>query len=350
MTIESTSRPAGRITDLDALRGLAALAVVLFHYTSRYNEFFPDAPPPPFSVPWGHYGVELFFGISGFVIFMTLDRTSALADFVVSRFSRLYPAYWAAMVLTALVVHFAGPARLELSPAMFLANISMVENFIGVPPVDGVYWTLSVELAFYVVMAALWRLGLLKRIEYVLFGWIALRWIWTFAPGLIGMEPSWLLGAVTIQAFIPYFSIGIAAYRLRSGEAAPPVTALVFGFALLTVAVCDGLGAFAVAFISACALLSVALGRSRLLGAPPLVWLGTISYSLYLLHQYIGFAALDRLERAGLPSSAAILVAILLALSLATAVTFGIERPALRALRNRYRRRRDNATALSAAE
>jgi peptidoglycan/LPS O-acetylase OafA/YrhL len=57
------------------------------------------------SVPWGYLGVNLFFVISGFVIFMTLDRTLVPLDFVISRTSRLFPAYWAAIIITMVITH-----------------------------------------------------------------------------------------------------------------------------------------------------------------------------------------------------------------------------------------------------
>ena len=89
-----------RLVEIDALRGVAALAVVLFHYTTRFTELFKPGTLPTISFPGGHYGVNLFFIISGFVIFMTLEKTARPLDFVVSRFSRLFPAYWAAIFLT----------------------------------------------------------------------------------------------------------------------------------------------------------------------------------------------------------------------------------------------------------
>jgi len=72
---------------------LAAMAVVFFHFTTRFGELFKGDPSPSISFPTGYYGVNLFFIISGFVIFMTLERTKKPMDFVVSRFSRLFPAY-----------------------------------------------------------------------------------------------------------------------------------------------------------------------------------------------------------------------------------------------------------------
>ena len=349
MTLEATnSARNARIADLDALRGLAALAVVLFHYTSRYDALYGHASRPWVDVPWGHFGVQLFFGISGFVIFMTLDRTRSLADFAVSRASRLYPAYWAAMAATTAAMLVAGMDELIVSPAIFAANLTMAQGFAGLPSVDGVYWTLSVELAFYFAMAALWQMRLLRRIEPVLLGWLGLKWLWTFAPALAGVEPSWLLGVLLVQQHIPFFAIGIAAYRLRCGTADPRRPLAVIGGALVTVAACDDLAHFFVAALTAGALLLVALRGLELLTARPLVWLGAISYSLYLLHQYIGFALLAGLEAAGVNANAAIAVTLAAVLLLASAATFWIERPALRAIRGWYRGRAAPRPAVAA--
>ena len=339
MTIEGTKEAGTRIADLDALRGLAALAVVLFHYTTRYEELYGHERTLLLSVPWGHYGVQLFFGISGFVIFMTLDRTRSLTDFAVSRASRLYPAYWTAMALTTAAMLIAGMDDLLVSPAAFAVNATMLQGFVGAASVDGVYWTLGVELAFYAIMAALFQLRLLGRIEPLLLAWMSLHWFWTFAPTFLGFEPSWLLGTIVIQAHIPFFAIGIAAFRLRS--AAEPGWALaVIAAALTTIAACDGFAAAAVAALSAALLLLVALrGVVPGLGARPLVWLGAISYSLYLLHQYIGFAIIARLEAAGLDPHAAVAATLAAMLLLAAAVTYFVERPALKAIRTWYRGR-----------
>ena len=58
----------GRLTELDALRGIGALCVLIFHYSTRFHELFPQAAHVPFSFPGGNYRVLLFFTISGFAI------------------------------------------------------------------------------------------------------------------------------------------------------------------------------------------------------------------------------------------------------------------------------------------
>ncbi len=100
-------RSAPRLYVLDGLRLVAALMVVLFHYVALYGgwENNPRAVFPSLHgyARYGWLGVEVFFLISGFVICMSTWGRS-LGDFVVSRVSRIYPAYWVAVLLTAAVV------------------------------------------------------------------------------------------------------------------------------------------------------------------------------------------------------------------------------------------------------
>ena len=97
-------RPSDRLQELDVLRGLAALSVLCYHYTTHYKDLFSPSGPVLFNFAWGNCGVQIFFIISGFVILMTLEKTQRPMDFIVSRFSRLYPCYWAAVILTFIAV------------------------------------------------------------------------------------------------------------------------------------------------------------------------------------------------------------------------------------------------------
>ena len=148
MTSGDASKPAptSRLLEIDALRGIAALSVVLFHYTTRFTELYGRQHAASLSFPDGHYGVNLFFVISGFVIFMTLEKTSRPMDFVVSRFSRLFPVYWAAIFITLSITHALGLPDKLVGIGTALANMLMIHGLFRVPHVDGVYWTLKVEL------------------------------------------------------------------------------------------------------------------------------------------------------------------------------------------------------------
>lgn len=130
------SPKAERLRQIDALRGLAVSAVLLFHFCYLNN---PHGMTP-FKASWGHYGVELFFIISGFVIYMTLSRSPDVVQFAISRISRLYPAYWAGVKLTSLVAQFDTHPPGPLSVA---ANLSMMHFFVDARSIDNSYWTLS---------------------------------------------------------------------------------------------------------------------------------------------------------------------------------------------------------------
>ena len=157
-----------RLKELDALRGIAAISVMLFHYTSIYPDFFPERRSIGVRFDAGGYGVFLFFGISGFVISRTLENTVGIADFTIKRVARLFPAYWAAVLITTLVVQWSGTERLQAEFETVMINLTMLQGFFFVPSVDGVYWTLTVELAFYICAALAWMARKRVRIEYLL--------------------------------------------------------------------------------------------------------------------------------------------------------------------------------------
>src|SRR5438874_397792 len=170
----SSPKPKHRIGALDALRGLAALSVVLGHYTANYHRLYGHRSQLQFSYPWAGFGVTLFFMISGFVILMTAERLGRPGDFVWARFSRLYPAYWAAVVLTFTVLSvFPLPGR-QPGLARGIVNLTMLQGFVGVGHVDSVYWTLQVELRFYGVILTLLWLRRVRLTEFVLMGLVVL--------------------------------------------------------------------------------------------------------------------------------------------------------------------------------
>jgi peptidoglycan/LPS O-acetylase OafA/YrhL len=324
-----------RLSELDALRGIAALLVVLYHYTTKYQEVYGHTGPTWIDLRGGRNGVQLFFAISGFVIFMTLERAKKPLDFVVSRFSRLYPAYWAALLLTTAVVFAAGVDSMKVDPGSFVANLTMLEGWRPDPHfVDGAYWTLAVELAFYCCMFALYLAGLLSRIEPILLGWIALKWVWFFYPQL-----SQVAGLLVIQETIPFFAIGICCYRLRTRAIDWRWAALILTSASGTVFYINEYKMGIVALVTTAIFLSFTYGYAKWLSAKPLLWLGGISYTLYLVHQNIGHVVIRNLETRGVNPNLAILLTIAVVLGLALAITRLIERPAMTWVREQYRRR-----------
>src|SRR3546814_3297174 len=98
--------------------------------------------------------------------------------FLVNRFARLYPAYLVAMLLTLGIESLARVSQLLIGSAAILANVTMLQGFAFLPEVDGAYWTLTVEIAFYACMLSIWKYTGLRRLELLLLGWLAARWLY----------------------------------------------------------------------------------------------------------------------------------------------------------------------------
>ena len=328
--------PSSRVVELDALRGIAALAVVAFHYTTQYGQQYGHTTPLGFGFPPGNYGVNLFFLISGFVIFMTLERTRTAMDFVVSRFSRLFPAYWAAMALTAVFVYLLGMPEQRLSLRDLLLNLTMMQQILGGEHLDGSYWTLQVELFFYAQMLLWFALGQLKRIHVIILLWLGLA----MGYGEVvqhRMHFSYLARELMILRHIPFFALGILFYRLHTRPQENRLNYAMMGLCLVAIGVANPL-VFLWVGIACCGIFLLFVNNllAWLRGAF-FVFLGSISYSLYLLHQAIGFALIHDLERRGVPSVLACLLTLAIVLTLASALTFVVERPAMRKIRSWWR-------------
>jgi peptidoglycan/LPS O-acetylase OafA/YrhL len=317
-----------RFYELDLLRFLAAVAVVLFHYTFRGAV---GGGPVPFELPvldavsrYGYLGVDLFFMISGFVILLSAwDRTPG--RFVVSRVSRLYPAYWLACTLTALVVWLAAVPGLAVEPRQYVANLTMVHEAFHIASVDGVYWTLFVELRFYALVGALLLLGLVRRIELFLAAWLAVA-----GASYLGLE-SRVVDFFLIPEWCSYFVAGCVCYLVRRNGFNPKRTALLlasFGLSVLfaverqaQLAVDLGRSFDAGVLVATIALfyvvfVAVALGWLRGAGGGWLLTLGALTYPLYLVHQAIGYVLLRALHpHVGAGAAVVIVIAAMLAVA-----------------------------------
>lgn len=298
-----------RFYEIDLLRFLAAFAVLLFHYTYRgwasdnmsdisfveLGQFFK----------YGYLGVHLFFIISGFVILMTAMNKD-MAGFTISRVTRLFPAYWFAVTLTALVSIWIGGERYLVDLKQYLINLTMLHRFVGVPSVDGVYWSLVVELKFYFLIFLLIMFKQIKNIHVYLGLWLAAsiflfhyghipiigffvfaEWSSYFIAGAVfflirlqGM--SWYKAGLLIGAY--YLSLQNLYVELNGNGAAHPMPTdsyyIVAGFVTL----------FYLLF------LAIAFRKTGFINKPRYVMLGALTYPIYLIHQNIGFMLFNLLD------------------------------------------------------
>lgn len=213
-----------------------------------------------------------------------------------------------------------------------LANMTMLQGFSQVQPIDGVYWTLNAELCFYAVMLALFGAGLLTNT-------VRLSLIWLAAAA--GSHLAWYLGIevpppihqIFVLAYAELFVAGINFYEIYAKG--PSIIRAILLVACWCVHLLNyGIGSAEHILVIFGAVAAAVSGHVRFLCVRPLIWLGTISYSLHLTH-LIGFAVIRSLYQHRISSEIAIPITIISALALASKMTYFIERPAERAIRSR---------------
>lgn len=334
------SEPSNRLLALDALRGLAALFVVLFHFMPYYDELYGHHFSSPQFLEFGRYGVHLFFILSGFVIFMTLERTQSAGEFALARAMRLMPALWISILLTFFIVSVIGPENRAVDFSTALLNFTLLHSYLGEPHVDGAYWSLVIEATFYVWMAFLF---------YQLKSWSTLQsvfWAWTILSYLAVAGEPWLpellhflLHDLLFTRYAPLFISGILIYRWHKGHHTETSDVL-----LLALAMSHALIAYPAPFSlfvigSYVVFVMAVAGHLNFLVNPPLLWLGKLSYALYLVHQNIGYGVIDWSYQQGWHGLIGVGIALCVAFLLACAIHYGVERPVLQSFKS-YRHRR----------
>ncbi|RKG97687.1 acyltransferase family protein [Corallococcus carmarthensis] len=330
-----------RLVELDALRGFAALAVALYHFTAEYSDLYGHSVPL-WEMRFGKYGVQLFFAISGFVILMSLERIERARDFVWSRAARLYPSYWTAVALTFTVVTLFGLPEREFSLQTALVNLTMFHELLRVPHVDTVYWTLTIELSFYLLMFVLASTRTLPRIIPIFIVLVVLQTLAELAAQSMGMT---FVARLASRPHLQYFALGVLAFKQSRGELSVPSALALVGVSLAHEVLVGSEAPVPVFGVVLGIAYALSRGWLRWLTWRPLLFMGFISYPFYLVHQNIGYVLIRRLEAAGWRPEAAIAVALAAGFLLAIFITYRVEQPALRGYRQ-WRRKAQARTAV----
>lgn len=354
----------GRLFSLDALRGLAALAVVFTHYKSFFHDEFgyslDHEKQPLYSIfapfyDWGGFSVDLFFALSGFIFYwlyskQIFDGKISAWKFSILRFSRLYPLHFATLVFMAFTpLVFQIPSTLvdDHTVKNFLLHVFFASNWWrSESGFNGPAWSISVEVLLYAIFYLMCRLR-------------AIRWWWLCIPIIVG----WKLGYTYQGRGLYWFFVGgLLCYFWHW------IISKKLSFKLIVVLLCLAWTIPAVYLY--CRYLCNSIGRDgvpyivRLIAAPSfslvffpltiltaalvdhklpsrrLAWLGDISYSLYLLHMPIIYTLIGVFASFGFPRSVfystwILFLLFVLLISASTLCYRRFELPAQRILRSK---------------
>ncbi|MFD9972515.1 acyltransferase family protein [Streptomyces sp. NPDC059015] len=341
---------APRLYALDALRVVAALSVLMFHFTGvdaatkanwgvNPEELFPWLFP---ITKYGSYGVQLFFIISGFVICLSAwDRTPG--QFVRARFLRLFPAYWFSVVV-AVVLWRALPDGQRDVPSISdsLTNLTMFQVPLSAQHLVGAYWTLWVELTFYLIfLVVLWKGLDYQRVS-------VFCWLWLLGSVLVQQDQRVpLLGIFAQPLNTALFVAGIAMYLMyRFGPDLKLWGLLGASWLVMQSDLVEhadnvrakGLDrepyiALALVTVFYLLVLAVALRKLEWVSWKWLAIAGALVYPLYLLHEELGWAMIRELYGRTGSSWATLVITTTVLLLLSWLVHRFVERPSQRWLR-----------------
>jgi len=182
---------------IEFLRFVACILVVVYHFGHLAFVHNITSYHIPFS-QYGFIGVYLFFVISGLVISYSIRKRTPL-QFVKNRVVRLYPLYWLSVIFSAAIIY---PLTGQVVSAYdFFSNMTMLQKVFGAPDLDGVYWTLFVELIFYFFMFLLILFKLHKK-------WIIIVSAILLITSKLFTLPN-LLSSILIVNYLPFFMIGV---------------------------------------------------------------------------------------------------------------------------------------------
>lgn len=295
-----------RFDHIDSMRAIAALLVVWLHTSEIFvNIAQPSSQDGLYSVAhffdFGRIGVVIFFAISGFVIPSSLsgNKLEGTQSFLIKRFFRMYPLYWLSIPFGLITSWYIWDK--DISVTSILWNFTMVQEAAGYPSIQGLYWTLQTELVFYGLCVILFLAGALRSI------WVlsALACVFTLAhlgPPLLAVLgvhvpsiPSPSLATMSLNLGVMFWG---ALFRSWSEQRSFPSMAKLALFGYVAAWCCLMLYAIKMftindAYWKLCApyaigvLLFTGLSCFKKVTSTWLVWLGTISYSIYLFHPVV---------------------------------------------------------------
>lgn len=306
-----------RLEYLDGLRGLAIIWVLLYHFLSRWAELVPFGSEyqhwPIFEM--GYLGVNLFFLISGFVIFMTLERCENLHGYLYKRWLRLFPAMLLASVLIFVTAVWlperpqGQPNAINLVSGLLFIDPYWLEVATGWPfgVLEGAFWSLFIEFKFYVVAGILFfRWGV--RTAWISLGLIYLAWL--LGNQLILTTESEGAGRLLVvlhsgldqigAKYYGWFFAGAGLYLYRQR---PQSWLLVLTLAMIVLSCFDvaggQLGIFVAGLLVSLWMLACVLWQpcQQVMTGPVWWFFGFISYPLYLIHENLGVALLVKLQK-----------------------------------------------------
>lgn len=288
---------------IQGIRGFSILMVVLFHFLYRFYEIYNVKPVCKnfVVVNFGTLGVGFFLVLTGIFLFSGRPDSSFFKS-MLHKITRLWPTYFLCITITFIVTSYFCLEGRTVSLTTYLANVTMLNGFVGIAYVDSAHWYLTTIIAVYFIAIIIDCLGLRDKYFPYLF-WIVLSFcfwhlniqdfngiIGKIIGGLYlvlgGSRIGFVVLGVMLKRVLSYFPNG---HSIR----AEVLTSIL---AIAHIWICnDFIMLVESVLIVTLLALTMCGGVQRILSSKPLVIMGDASYSIFLIHQNIGYVIVTEL-------------------------------------------------------
>ena len=289
-----------RNKQIEGLRAIGVIMIVLFHYIYRFNELYGDASAFSVLSQWGSIGVGLFFMMSGYFIFGGSHKAyETLFQYYRRKIGRLYAPYLPAIIVIFLATSVAKlPGRTTTVFDLFL-NVVLINGFIGTPYVDTAHWYLTYLIAF-IVIAGIVKYSKIKE-TYAIPVWILFSYIIRAPIGRLGM-PSGVehfLHIISGGGNLYPFILGAVIYELKKEKSFLEKGVLLLSaiFTIYNIIVLYNKVAAGWIIVFALVFLLCIKCKLNFFSCDVLQKIAGISYPLYLIHQNIGYVIILSLRK-----------------------------------------------------
>lgn len=291
---------SGKNLQIQFLRGIGCLSVLLFHYLYRYNEIYRDINNSSiFIKKLGVIGVYIFLIIMGYYL-VPKDKNTNPKKYVSSRLSKLYPPYLLCITITYLFSKFLylGGGR-EVSLFEYIQNIFLINGFIFTDYVDGAHWYITYVIVFILIMDILLFYNLYNN-YLTYYVWVILSVIANFLDShynnILTAELSLILGG----AYTSYVIIGITLRNIADSKFSIKNNLLILFLCSLSILIINGKFSLIISIILSILIFLCSNRKIKVIEYfIPIIFLGDISYVVYLIHQNIGFMLLNNICEKG---------------------------------------------------
>lgn len=288
------STSSKRNKQIDGLRGIACIIILIFHLFCRYLQIYEESNIE-WMAQWGTFGVIVFIIISGYFLGLESIKEESskfeLIKYLKKKIIRLWGCYIIALTITMIIVKLIGLPGRECSWLDYILNIFFINGFLGMPYVDGAHWYLTTLISITIIM------GIIKKIRLKDNVWIYCMWLF-----IVGLLIKLGYSNITVFAGGTYLGsaiAGVALARIFSSNQQSTYKRWIILFicSILFCYIIKGVTETIIVIVALLIVIPCLLEKFKLFENSILLKLGMISYPVYLIHQNIGFVIIIELSK-----------------------------------------------------